>query len=330
MKSLNSVTSAVLWFAKVALCCLAASMMPATAKDYTGTVKILVGWPAGGATDNLTRAIAERLRVELGQPIVVENKGGAGGLIAAQSLKISPADGSTVMLALDHTLVIVPLVNKSPGIDVLSDFTMLAGVSTYQNVLAVSASTQAQDLKSFGRWMQANPTNANIGVPAPASVPELTAISVGKSLGVKAVPVPYRGSAPLIADLLAGHVPAGISSLSEYIEHHRAGKFRILAASGTTRPAIAQDIPTFKELGLEQLEVNPWTAFVGPKGMPPEFAERFSSAVARALTYPELKERMLKMGNVATYAPAADLRNWIVTGTRHWGALVTESGIKIQ
>lgn len=303
---------------------------PSAAKDYTGVVKVLVGWPAGGATDNLARALAERLSAELRQPLIIENKGGAGGLIAAQALKIAPPDGSTIMLALDHTLVILPLINKGAGFDTLKDFTPLAGVSTYQNVLAVSTSTHANDLQSFGRWLKSNPGNANIGIPASSSVPELTAITIAKSMGVKIVAVPYRGSAPLVVDLLAGQVPAGISSLSEYIEHHRAGRFRILAASGSTRPQLAPDIPTFKELGLVQLELNPWAAFVGPKGLSPEFAERFSKAVAISLASPDVQERFRKLGNVATYAPPAELQDWVAKGTRHWGTLMTEAGFKAQ
>lgn len=312
------------------LACSAFLAFPAAAKDYTGVVRILVGWPAGGATDVLARLLAERLTTALGQPIIIENKSGAGGLIAAQTLKGAPADGSTVMLALDHTLVILPIINKSAGFDALRDFTPLAGVSVYQNVLAVSASTQVQDLKSFGRWLKAHPNKANIGVPAPASVPEFTALAIARALGTNAIAVPYRGSAPLVVDLLAGQVPAGISSLSEYIEHHRAGRFRILAASGTTRPEVAPDIPTFKELGLAQLDVNPWVAFVGPKGLPPEFVDRFSKAVAVSLLSPEIKEKFRRLGNVATYAAPTELQEWIVRGSRHWSFLFGEAGIKVQ
>ncbi|ODV43877.1 hypothetical protein AWV79_13375 [Cupriavidus sp. UYMMa02A] len=119
-------------------------------------------------------------------------------------------------------------------------------------------------------------------------------------------------------------MPAGISSLSEYIEHHRAGRFRILAASGTTRPEVAPDIPTFKELGLTQLDVNPWAAFVGPKGLPPEFADRFSKAVAVSLASPEIKEKFRRLGNVATYASVADLQQRIAEGSRHWGACLVK------
>jgi len=328
MKSIPSTLRRPLrWLQALALC-TAAIASSALAKDYTGTVRILVGWPAGGATDHLTRVVAERLRRELGQPVIVDNRGGAGGLIAAQALKDSPADGSVVMLALDHTLVILPLTHKAAGFDAMRDFIPLAGVSVYRNVLAVSGTTQVRDLKSFAAWAKANPSQANIGVPAVASVPEFTAISVAKAVGINAMAVPYRGSGPLVADLLAGHIPAGISSLSEYIEHHRGGRLRILAASGTSRPEIAPDIPTFKELGLRNLDVNPWSAFVGPRGMPETFVERFSRAVAVALASPDLKDQFLRMGNVATYAKPQEVQQWISNGTRHWGSLLSGAGIK--
>ncbi len=305
--------------------------LPAAAADYTGPVKVLVGFPPGGATDVVARVLADKLKDVLNQPVVVDNKGGAGGMIATQQLKASPKDGSTIMLTIDHSHVIVPLTFKAPGYDPAKDFTPLAGVASYFNALAVSGTLNAKTLAEFGTWLKANPGKANFGVPAAGSVPQFASLVVGKALGVpNPVVVPYRGGAPLVQDLLAGQVPAGVGSLTEYLEHHRAGKFHVLAISGTARAKVAPEIPTFQELGIKGMDKNPWLAFVGPKDMPREFVDRFTRAVATVLKNPEVVERLAKLGNEITYANPEQLQEWINSATTHWAPVIKDSGYELQ
>ena len=310
---------------------LAAPALPVLAADYTGPVKVLVGFPPGGATDVVARLLADKLKDVLNQPVLVDNKGGAGGMIATQQLKASPANGSTVMLTIDHSHVVVPLTFKAPGYDPLKDFTPLAGVASYFNALAVSSTLNVKTMPEFGAWLKANPGKANFGVPAAGSVPQFAALVVGKALGVtNPVVVAYRGGAPLVQDLLAGQIPAGIGSLTEYIEYHRTGKMNVLAISGTTRSKVAPDIPTFQELGLKGLDKNPWLAFVGPKDMPREFVDRFTRAVAVVLKNPEVVERLAKLGNEISYASPEQLQEWISSATAHWAPVIKESGYELQ
>ncbi len=304
--------------------------VPALAADYTGPVKVLVGFPPGGATDVVGRLLTDKLKGVLNQNVFVENKGGAGGMIATQQLKAAAPDGSTVMLTIDHSHVIVPLTFKSPGYDPVTDFTPIAGVASYFNALAVSSALNVKTMDAFGGWLKANPGKANFGVPAAGSVPQFASLIVGNALGAKAVTVPYRGGAPLVADLLGGQVPAGIGSLTEYIEHHRAGKMQILAVSGTTRSRAAPEIPTFQELGLKGIDKNPWLAFFGPKGMPTEFVQRFSAAVATVLKDPEVVDKFAKMGNETAYATPAQLQEWVTSATAHWGPVIKASGYELQ
>jgi tripartite-type tricarboxylate transporter receptor subunit TctC len=313
-----------------ALFALAALPGAATAADYTGPVRVLVGFPPGGATDVVARILADKLRVALAQPVIVDNKPGAGGMIATQLLKAAPADGSVVMLTIDHTHVIVPLTFKAPGYDPQKDFTPLAGVASYYNVMAVSSALNTRTPAEFGVWLKANPGKANFGIPAVGSVPQFAGMLVGKSLGAPMVAVPYRGGAPLVQDLLAGQIPAGMISLTESIEHHRAGKMQVLAVSGTARAKAAPDIPTFLELGIKGIDKNPWLALFGPKGLAPEFVERFSRAVAAALADPDVMEKLGKLGNVATYATPAQLQDWVSSATAHWGPVIQESGFELQ
>ena len=309
---------------------LFATVLPAKAADYAGTVRILVGFPPGGATDVVARIIGEKLRVIMNQPVIVENKPGAGGMIATQQLKAASPDGSTIMLTIDHSHVIIPLTFKSPGYDPLRDFTALAGVASYYNVMALSSTIPAKTPAEFGAWLKSNPGKANYGIPAVGSVPQFAGLLVGQSLGTPMVAIPYKGGAPLVQDLLGGQVPAAFLSLTESIEHHRSGKMHVMAVSGTSRAKSAPDIPTFQELGIKGVDKNPWLAFFGPKGMQTEFMDRFGRAVSTALADPEVVEKLSKLGNVATYANSTQLQEWVTSATSHWGPVIKASGFELQ
>lgn len=304
--------------------------LPAMAQSSGTPLRVLVGFPPGGATDVVARQLADKLKDLLNRPVIVDNKPGAGGMVATQQLKAAAPDGNTVMLTIDHSHVVVPLTFKSPGYNPATDFTPLAGVAQYFNSLAVATSINVKSVPELGTWVKAHPNQANFGVPAAGSVPQFAGLSIGKAMDVKMVAVPYKGGAPLVNDLLAGQVPMGIGSLTEYIEHHRAGKMRVLAVSGTQRSKIAPDIPTFQELGLRGIDKNPWLAFFGPKGLPADFVDRFSKAVETALAMPDTAERLARLGNEVSYAPPAQLQEWVNSATQHWGPVIRESGFELQ
>jgi tripartite-type tricarboxylate transporter receptor subunit TctC len=308
-----------------------ASPLIAGAKPYSGTVRVLVGFPPGGATDVVARAIIEKLGpVMNGQVFVIDNKAGAGGQIAAQFLKSAPPDGSTIMLSIDHTQVIIPLTIAAAGYDPVKDFTPLVGVAEYYNVLAVSASIGVKTVAELGAWMKANPTKANYGVPAAGSVPQFIGYVIGQSFGVTMNSVPYKGGAPMVQDLLSGQIPIGVASMTELIEYHRAGKVRILASSGEVRSKSAPDVPTFREAGIQGIDKNPWLAFFGPKGMPEDFVEAFGKGVKTALSQPDLQERLAKMGNEVNPAPSKEVGQWVVDANRVWSKVIRDSGFKMQ
>jgi tripartite-type tricarboxylate transporter receptor subunit TctC len=304
--------------------------VPAAAQDYKGPVKIVVGFPPGGGTDVVARMLGEKLSVLLNQNVLVENRPGAGGMIATQQLKASPPDGSTLMLTIDHTHVVIPLTFKNPGYDPAKDFTPVAGVASYFNAFAVAGALNVGTMQQYGEWLKANPEKGSFGIPAVGSVPQFAGLIMGKALGAKMVAVPYKGGAPLVQDVLAGQVPSGIGSLSEFIEHHRAGKLRVLAVSGTQRSRIAPEIPTFQELGLKGIDKNPWLAFVGPRGLPQPFVDRFASAVEQALKMPDIAEKLNRIGNEPSFARGPQLAEWISSATAHWGPVIRESGFELQ
>lgn len=293
-------------------------------------LSILVGFPPGGAADIISRLLAEELRISLDRPVLVVNRPGAGGIIATRQLLSAPADGSAVMLTIDHTHVITPLTHKNAGFDPEKDFTSLAGVSSYYNVMAVNGSIGADTLNDLKKWLKDHPNSQSYGVPAAGSVPQFAGLLVGQTLGIPLVPVPYNGGAPLVSDLLGGHVPIGFLSLFETIDHHKTGKLRVLAISGTERAESAPDIPTFEEAGVQGIDMNPWLGFIGPKGLPLEFINSFTRAVEAALEKPEIANRLNQMGNVVTYAPPKELDTWISKATSHWGEIIANSGFEKQ
>jgi tripartite-type tricarboxylate transporter receptor subunit TctC len=302
----------------------------AAAAQDSRPIRVLVGFPPGGSTDIVARIFSDKLRELLGRPIVVENRPGNGGQVAAIQLKNAAPDGTTVMLTIDHTHVTIPLTFKEPGYDPLKDFTPIVGVAQYYNAMAASAKTDIKTLKDVAGWMKANPGQHNFGIPAAGSIPQFAGLIVGQALGVTMEPIPYKGGAPLVQDLIGGQVPIGFGSLTELIEHHRAGRLRLLAVSGTQRARSAPDIPTFQELGLKGIDKNPWLAFFGPAGLQPEFVNAFYVAVKLAMDSPEAKERFAALGVEPALATQNELRRWVSDALEHWGPVIKNSGYVLQ
>jgi tripartite-type tricarboxylate transporter receptor subunit TctC len=314
------------------LSALAMAVLPciAAAQPDTRPIRVLVGFPPGGSTDVVARILTERMRELLGRPIIVENRPGNGGQVAAIQLKNAAPDGTTVMLTIDHTHVTIPLTFKEPGYDPLKDFTPIVGVAQYYNAMAASAKTDIRNMKDLAAWMKANPGQANFGIPAAGSIPQFAGLIVAKALKVEMVPIPYKGGAPLVQDLIGGQIPIGFGSLTELIEHHRAGRLRVLAVSGTQRARAAPEIPTFQELGLKGIDKNPWLAFFGPAGLPPAFVTNFNAAVRTSMDTPEVRERFGTLGIEPTTTTPEGLRAWMEDALKHWGPVIRDSGYVLQ
>lgn len=302
----------------------------AFAQADTRPLHIVVGFAAGGSTDVVARLLADKVGATLGRPVIVDNKPGSGGQIAAIQVKNAAPDGSTLMLTIDHTQVIIPLTYKNPGFDPLKDFTPVMGVGQYFNALGASSASGIKSVQQIAPFVKANPDQANFGIPAVGSVPQFAGLVLAKEIGVQLTPIPYKGGAPLVQDLLAGQVPLGIGSLTDMLEYQRSGKLRLLAVSGTQRARSAPDIPTFEELGLKGVDKNPWIAFVGPAGLPAAFVQRFNAAVRAAMAAPEIEARFATLGIEPTPTTPEGLRTWIVDATAHWAPVIKASGYQLQ
>lgn len=310
---------------------VSALLLAGMAQAQTSTIKLLVGFPAGGGTDVIARTLAEKLKDSLGTTVVVENRAGAGGQIAAQALKAAPADGTTFFLTHDHTVSILPLVVKNPGFDPAKDFVAVAGFATFVNALAVSGGTPAKSMNEYVAWVRSQGAGkGNVGIPAPASVPEFLVKLIGEKYTLDLQAAPYRGSAPMIADMLGNQIGAGVGSVPDFIENHKAGKIRVVAVLGGSRQAALPDVPTFAELGLAGFEDVPYYGIFAPAGTPKASIDRFSEAVAKVIALPEVRDRLTAMGLTVGYMPPQQLASREQAYAKTWARIIKASGFQAQ
>lgn len=291
-------------------------------------VRILVGFPPGGGTDAIARTLADKLKDQLGVPVVVENRAGAGGQIAAQALKAAPADGHTFFLSHDHSISILPLVTKNPGFDPAVDFVPVAGFATFANALAVSGGTPAKSVQEYVAFVQQNGGKDTVGVPAPASIPEFLVGMIASKYKLDLQAAPYRGSAPLMADMLGNQIKSGVASIPDFIENHKAGKLRIVAVIGDKRQAILPEVPTFAELGIAGLEELPYYGLFAPAGTPAPVLEKFNQALARVVAMPDVREKLTAMGLAVAYQPQAAFTQRVKGYTQDWDRIIKASGFQ--
>jgi tripartite-type tricarboxylate transporter receptor subunit TctC len=309
----------------------AALLVAGPALADSSTVKILVGFPPGGGTDAIARVLAEKLKDQLGSNVVVENKAGAGGQLAAQALKAAPADGTVLFLSHDHSISILPLTLKNPGFDPAQDFVPVAGFATFVNGLALSGGTPAKSYKEYLAWVGENvKARGTVGVPAPASTPEFFVKVIGQKNGLDLQAAPYRGSAPMMGDMLGNQIAAGVGSVPDFIENHKAGKIRIVAVIGGKRQATLPDVPTFSELGLAGFEDLPYYGLFAPKGTPKAVLDRYSDAVAKVVALPEVRERLTAMGLTVGHMSGEQLASRERAYSQTWAKIIKASGFQAQ
>ena len=305
--------------------------LPAIARAQARTLRILVGFPPGGGTDAIARLLGEALKAELGVTVVVENRAGAGGQLAAQALKAAAPDGNTVFISHDHTISILPLVSKTPGYDPAKDFVPVGGFASFVNAFAVSPGTPAKTMDEYVAWVRSSGGGkGTVGVPAPASTPEFLVKVLGGRYQLDLVPVPYRGSAPMMADMLGNQIAAGVGSVPDFIENHRAGRLRVLAVLGRARQAALPEVPSFGEMGLTGFDDLPYYGFWAPAGTPAAAVDGFAQALARAANRPEVRERLGQLGLAVDVMSPPQLAAREQAYTRNWAEIIRRSGFQPQ
>lgn len=254
-------------------------------------IRYIVPVAPGGGSDMIGRAVCDRLAKLLGQPMVVENHGGGGGVIASQLTARAPADGYVLMQGYVATHGTAPATRKLPY-DAIKDYSPIGMIGSTPNVLAVNADLPVKDVRAFVQHVKTNPGRVSYGSAGAGSLTHLTAELFKQQTGTFMVHIPYRGIAPATTDLIAGQTQAMFPGLAAALPHLRGGRIRALAVTGTARHPALKDVPTMEEAGLKGFDAQQWYGIVGPAGMPAPIVRQLNEALAQVLAQPDFREKL--------------------------------------
>jgi tripartite-type tricarboxylate transporter receptor subunit TctC len=295
--------------------------------DYPNKpVKVVVTVPAGGGVDTVTRLVTERMRNVLGQPFVVENRGGAGGNIAADSVFQAPPDGYTLMASQPAPITTNVVLYKNLSFDPTA-FEPVAIMSSAPNVLLVKGDFPAKTAQEFIAYVKANPGKLNYASQGPGTTSHLTAELFNKLAGTKLQHVPYKGTGPALNDLVAGHVDLIFMQYEAAIKLHEGGRARILAVTTEKRIPSLPDIPTMGEVGLKDFISDTWNAISAPPKTPAPIVAKLNKAVNDVMKMPEVQEQYKKMGLQVGGGTPQDMAKIVKADTVRWGEVIKEANI---
>lgn len=291
--------------------------------------RIIFPFAAGAGGDTLCRLVAQHLAPMLERTIIVENRTGGDGLIGIKAVKGANPDGATILVTTGPTMYLLPMVETTPSFDTAKDFVPVSLLARFEFALVVSPAIEVTDFKSFVAWLKAHPDKTSFGVPSNGTIPHFAGSKLEKDLGIPLTRVPYRGSAPIITDLIGGHVPFGIVTLADAVPQHRAKGVRILAVSSAERSPFVPEVPTLKESGIDLVAEGSYGMWL-PAGSPPDFAARLSAAAATTLAKPEVKEKLTAIGLIPVGSTAEGLSKDLAANIAFWQPIVKATGYKIE
>ena len=310
------------WFVTLVLA------LATTARAQEGPLRILVGFPPGGESDLVARIVADGLRKDLGVAVVVENKPGGSGTVAAEALRNAVPDGNTLMVSPMAVTVFAPFTHDRLRYDPTTDLAPVSLAVRFEMALAVGPGTSASTLREYVDAARTNPAQAVYGVPLAGGPTHFFGVMLARATGIDFTAVPYKGSAPFVNDLLGGQVPAGITVLSQLIRHHEAGRLRLLATSGRARSPLSPDVPTFRELGFASMVGWGWQAVHTTAGTPRAKIERLSSIIASTIRSAEVSARLTALGLEPVGSSPDELARQIADDALRWGAAIKASGFR--
>ena len=320
-----------------ALACVAAAVAallpagPAQAQAYpTRAVKMVVPFPPGGSLDIAGRLIAQKLTDAWGQPVVVENKPGAGGNIGADFVAKSPPDGYTILMGALSTHAVNPSLYKSMPYDAAKDFAPITLIAITPNVLVVNAASPVTSAKEFIAYAKANPGKLSFGSGSNGSAGHLAGELFKVETGTDAVHIPFKGGAPATQALLAGDTQFMFDNLANAMAQVKAGKLRALAVTTASRSPLAPDLPTMAEAGLPGFDISTWYGFFAPAGTPPAVVAKWSADVAKVLNAPDVRAKFVADGAEPTPNSPEQFAQFIAREQAKYARIVKASGAKVD
>ncbi|RDK09495.1 tripartite tricarboxylate transporter substrate-binding protein [Cupriavidus lacunae] len=295
-------------------------------------IRILLGLPPGGGTDAIARYFSDSLPALLGQPVIVENHVGAGGPLAADALKMAPPDGLTYMIAPNATPTFQTLVfGKQLKWDLWKDFEPVAGLVSFPCGMAAGAKTQATNAAGFVRWVKANPDKANFGVPGLGGQNHFLGIQFARSAGIDLPVAPYKGTPPMITDLLGDHIASAITLLEDLRKYHHTGRIRLLGIFSEKRSVLAPDVPTMAEQGIDVTQGDGWTAMWAPARTPAQEIVRMQQALRTILSSPQTRDFLMKqLAVLPDYLDGQQMARRQRTELETWAPVIKASGFRAE
>ncbi|OFZ89279.1 MAG: hypothetical protein A2V78_00140 [Betaproteobacteria bacterium RBG_16_64_18] len=293
-------------------------------------IRMIVSAAAGGITDIMARLIQEPVGRGLGQPMIIENKPGAGGIIAVDYVAKSAPDGYTLVIVNVSNAAIAPWIKKNLPYDPLKDFVGVAAVAEAPTIVAISDKVPARTLKEFIEYAKANPGKINYGSAGTGTGPHLAAEVFAHMTGIKMVHVPYKGAAPAAVDLAAGLVQLGMIAIGSAKGSIAKGQVRVLAVAGSRRLAALPDVPTFDEAGVSGYDITNWFGVLAPRGTPSAVIQSLHDHIDKALEDPLVVKRLADGGSLPIRESIEQFQARIVTDHAKWGDRVRIAGITAQ
>ena len=294
------------------------------------TVKILVGWAPGGGVDVTARLIAHKLSSVWGQQVIVENRPGAGGNLAADLAAKSAPDGYTLFLGTTGELAVNATLFRNLPYHPVRDFSHIAMAVRVPMILAMHPSVPAKDVRALVEYSKSQPNGLTYASPGNGSIGHLTAELLKSATGAKLLHIPYKGAAPATADLVGGQVQMGFSSLPAVLPHVQAGRLKAIAVTTEGRVEAAPELPTISESGFPGLSAFGWYAFVGPAGMPQAMVDKLNRDISEVVSDPEVKSKLEPQGLESWTMPPRELRDYFGAEIARWQKVVNAAGIKVD
>src|ERR671931_80930 len=314
-------------FATVLLCAAAlAQAQPYPAKP----IHLIVPFPPGGGNDTVARAIAQQIGPDLGQPVVVDNRPGAGGSVGAELAAKSPPDGYTLFLAGVGSHAVNPNLHSRLPYDPVKDFAPITLVASAPSVLVVNPAVPARSVAEFTAYARANPGKLNYASNGAGSAAQLAAAMYETMAGVKMVHVPYKGIAPALTDLLSGEVQLMFGTVVALVPHIQAAKLPPLAVTSRSRSALLAEVAALAEAGLPDYEAGSWYGIMAPAGTPRDIIERLHAAIVKALAQPEVAKRLAAEGAIVIGSTPAAFGTHVKAELARVAAVVRAAGIRIE
>ena len=316
-------------------CCILGAMLLSTstaAQDYpTRPIRVIVPFTAGAGTDIVGRAIAQALNDAWKQSVVVDNRPGAGGTIAGELVARASADGYTLMLGNVSTLAIAPALNPKLSYNPLRDFAPITLITTSENVLVLHPSVPVLSMKEFIAYARANPRKLNYGSSGNGTTSHLGGAMFVSMTGTEMTHVPYKGSGPMLTDLLAGQLQLSFSSVPTALPHIKSGRLRALAVTLLTRSSVLPDLPTVQEAaGLKGFEISLWQGIVAPAATPRAIVMKLNQQIAASLRTPDLKNKLTVQGLEAVGNTPEQFGAYIREEIAKWTRVVQSSGARVE